>query len=71
MKRTVSVEAFMDYEDASKFLKIKKGTLYSLVSTRRIPHHRLSGRLVRFSKRALEAWINGGKIQITSPRRQG
>ena len=47
----------LTYEEAAELLGLKLGTLYSLVSTRRIPHVRLSGRLVRFERSTLEEYI--------------
>ncbi len=38
----------LSYDDAAEFLGICKGTLYALVSQRRIPHVRIGPRLVRF-----------------------
>jgi excisionase family DNA binding protein len=35
----------------------RNGTLYALVSQGRIPHIRLGKRIVRFSAKALDAWL--------------
>ena len=40
-----------------KFLKISKGTIYRLLSARRLPHYRL-GKLYRFKKSDLESWVD-------------
>ena len=45
------------YKDAAYELGLPIGTLYSLVSRRRIPHLRLGKRLVRFDKTQLAAWV--------------
>ncbi len=47
----------LSYADAARFLGMAKGTLYSLVHDKRIPHVRLGARLVRFSRAALGAWL--------------
>ncbi len=47
----------LTYLEASKFLSLKVGTLYALVSQKRVPHVRLGRRLVRFSRAALTMWV--------------
>jgi excisionase family DNA binding protein len=51
------MQDLMTYEDTSKLLNVKVGTLYALVSQRRIPHVRLGRRLVRFDRAEIEAWL--------------
>ena len=48
---------FMTYNEASEYLNLKVGTLYCLVSRKQIPHLRLGGRLVRFRRADLDAWL--------------
>lgn len=44
--------------EVARFLNLKHaGTVYHMVSAKRIPYIRLSGRCVRFSRRALLEWI--------------
>ena len=47
----------LNYKQTSQLLGMPLGTLYALVSKRRIPHIRLSNRLVRFDKTEIEAWL--------------
>ena len=47
----------MDYQELSALLGVKTGTLYSWVSRKRIPHIRLSGRLVRFDPNVITLWL--------------
>lgn len=47
----------LNFAQAAVHLNIAKGTLYSWVSARRVPHVRLSDRIVRFEREALDAWI--------------
>lgn len=47
----------IDHDELAVYLKVKKGTIYAKVSRREIPFIRISGRLVRFSKRAIDAWL--------------
>lgn len=50
------------YPEASKWLGIPVPTLYSMVSQKRIPHIRLSGRMVRFRRAVLEAWLADNSV---------
>ena len=43
--------------EAASFLKLSVGGLYHLVSQRRIPVIRISLRCIRFSRAALQEWI--------------
>lgn len=49
---------FLTYAEASQFLSVPVGTLYYWVYEKRIPHHRLSSRMVRFRRSELETWLN-------------
>ncbi len=54
----------LTYKQASGFLQIQLGTLYSLVSQRRIPHIRLSNRMVRFRRSDIENWISNQEVSV-------
>lgn len=54
----------ISYQEAALFLGLPIGTLYSLVSQKRIPHKRFGNRLVRFSKTELGDWIQVNSVQI-------
>ncbi len=43
--------------EAAQFLNLSPGTLYHLISQRRIPVVRISSRCVRLSRRALLEWV--------------
>jgi excisionase family DNA binding protein len=66
LPETVEVAMYSDdlltYLETERFLNIKRATLYSLVSTKRIPHVRFGPRLVRFSRAALEAWVHEREV---------
>ena len=53
---------FLTYTQAAKLLGIPKGTLYAWVHERRIPHIRLSGRMVRFDEAELLAWMDRRRV---------
>lgn len=50
------------YEDASQITGICKPTLYAMVSQKRLPHFRLGGRLVRFSRAELIRWVEAKHV---------
>lgn len=52
----------LTYSEAAELLGLKIGTLYALVSAKRIPHIRLSGRLVRFEREALEKYVEERRV---------
>jgi excisionase family DNA binding protein len=47
----------MDYDEAARYLGLPLGTLYSMVSRKRIPHVRLGPRLERFPRADLDGWV--------------
>jgi excisionase family DNA binding protein len=51
------MEPLINYQQASDLLGIKVGTLYAYVSQARIPHIRMSRRMVRFRPSELERWV--------------
>ena len=51
------VHDYLNYEEAADYLNVAVGTLYAWVSQKRIPHVRLSGRLVRFRRAEFETWL--------------
>ena len=53
----MSLSDYMTYDQLSEFLQMPKGTLYALVHQKRIPHIRIGPRTVRFSKQAIEEWL--------------
>jgi excisionase family DNA binding protein len=57
MQEQQPVNDLMRYPEAAEFLRMKMSSLYSAVSRKRIPHYRLSGRDVRFSRKTLTAWL--------------
>lgn len=50
-------DELLTYDQAAKLVNLKLGTLYALVSQKRVPHVRLGRRLVRFSRSELTAWL--------------
>lgn len=50
-------DEFLTAEDLSKLLRIHKNTLYSWVTRREIPFVKLPGDTTRFSREAIEKWL--------------
>jgi excisionase family DNA binding protein len=50
--------ALWTVNDVSEFLKLRVGSIYNLVSQRKIPFLKVNGS-VRFSPEELEKWIQG------------
>ena len=56
----------MNIKQAAEFLNLSPGTLYHLVSERRIPCVHLSRRCLRFLKPDLDRWIEEHKCSAAS-----
>ena len=54
----------LNYEAAADYLAIKKCTLYSLVSRKKIPHIRLNSRHVKFDQEELEKWLDSHRVSV-------
>lgn len=52
---------FMDINEASKFLKLKKSTIYQLVFKRGIPFHKCTKKLL-FKKSELIEWVEKDRV---------
>ena len=49
---------FLNIDELSQHLAIKKSSIYSMVEKGEIPHYRF-GRLVRFKRTQIDAWAEG------------
>lgn len=54
------------YVQAAEFLKVKIGTLYSLVATHRIPYVKIGPRFIRFEEEKLIEWVAEKRKMDTS-----
>ena len=57
------------YDETSQLVGAPKGTIYSWVHTRYIPHIRLGPRMVKFSRKALADWLNKRIVPINTKKR--
>ena len=57
----------LNYTEAAAYLSMPIGTLRALVCRRRVPHIRLTGRLVKFDPAELDAWINAHRVPSPAP----
>lgn len=55
-----NIDTYWTIADVSRFLKVKVKTLYALVSSGDIPHYRV-GRLIRFKKEDIDAWMESNR----------
>lgn len=51
-------DCLLTVREAAAFLHLAPGTIFHLVSQKRLPTIRISSRCIRFSRRALLAWID-------------
>ena len=59
-------DELLTYSQVASLLGVRLGTAYSMVARRQIPFVRVGRRLVRFSKRRIEAWIVSRAVEPTS-----
>ncbi len=64
-------DELLDYKGAAKLLGVKLGTLYWWVHNRTVPHHKMSDRVVRFSKADLVQWLKENKVTVQNLKYKG
>ena len=65
------MEEPLNIDQAARFLGLKKGTVYNMISRKALPHYKI-GRRVLFRQAKLEAWFESRSIPCVSrPRRAG
>jgi excisionase family DNA binding protein len=55
--RSTIVEEIINCAATARLLGLPIGTIYAMVSRKKIPHIRIGPRLVRFSRKALDEWL--------------
>lgn len=63
----ISKQKLLPVTEAAEFLGIKKSTLYEWIIQKKVPHYKV-GRLVKFKREDLEAWLkkNGQEVKKIS-----
>ncbi len=52
----------LTYKQAAALLNVPVGTMYALVSQKRIPFIKIGTRFIRFEEEVLRQWLEGRKI---------
>ncbi len=66
----MQVRELLTYTEAAEYLNIPLSSAYSLVFRKILPHIRLSPRVVRFERAALDAWLDERTV-ATEERARG
>ena len=66
----VEEDCLLTAVEATRFLNLKNvGTVYQMVSAKRLPVIRMSARCIRFSRRALLEWVESLTQPVAVPER--
>ena len=60
----------MTVEEVSEYLRLAKSTIYKLLNEGKLPGRKIGGSW-RFSRRALDEWIEEGVVRGTDDERTG
>jgi excisionase family DNA binding protein len=61
------MEKLLSVDELSEILGVTKATIYSWTSRNKIPHIKLSKRLLKFRKNDIEAWIARRAVSADTP----
>jgi excisionase family DNA binding protein len=65
------MEEPLNVDQAARFLGLKKGTIYNMVSRRVIPHHKIGSRVL-FTQAELKNWFESTSVPcVASPSKSG
>lgn len=62
------MDSMLTYQDVAALCNVAVPTVYAWVCRKKIPHRRLSGRLVRFVPSEIESWLNARAVDAQSGR---
>ena len=55
---------WLDPKGLAEFLSVRRSTVYSWISERRVPYHKVPGsQLIRFNKHEIDEWLSRGRVQ--------
>ncbi len=60
----IATEKLLKVHEVASILSVKQSTVYQWASSGEIPHYRL-GRVLRFKRKDIEAWIEGHRKEKT------
>jgi len=60
---------WLTLEEAAKYLKMGRSTLYSLARKRTVPAHKM-GRKWRFDSGELDEWLKAGKLALPEEKKR-
>ena len=60
---------FLNIDDLSEYLGMKKSTIYSLVGNGDLPHYKI-GRLIRLKREDVDTWIEGHRREKIDPEKK-
>jgi excisionase family DNA binding protein len=60
---------FLNIDELSEYLSIKKSTLYSMVENGELPHYKI-GRQLRFRRDDLEIWLESHRKNEINPEKR-
>jgi len=59
------MDEYLNIDELSKYLGIKKATLYFKVENGQIPHYKI-GRLIRFKKSEIDSWMQSMRQALST-----
>jgi len=61
-KNDIDVHQYMNVTELSKLLKMSTSHIYSLTSTKKIPHIKLLGKKILFEKSEINNWLKSKSV---------
>ena len=61
-KNDIDVHQYMNVSELSKLLKMSTSHIYSLTSTKKIPHIKLLGKKILFEKSEINNWLKSKSV---------
>ena len=63
-KKKLPHTKYWDVDDVAKLLRMSKSHVYTLTSTKKIPHIKLLNKKVLFEKPEIIKWLNSKKVSV-------
>jgi len=61
-RNNIDVNQYMNVSELSKLLKMSTSHIYSLTSTKKIPHIKLLGKKILFEKSEINNWLKSKSV---------